>query len=282
MSRPAWAAIGRVPPSELREARLQLHWAAQILAAVGNALVSHETDDRHASLEAVFVGERGVLAGMPTETPEPIRAALDLEALEVVLLDGKAPIHSVKLDGRGLDEAVALVAEALGAAAGTAPPSLSLPDYEMPDHPIRTGAGFRGGGTAAFRELSLWFANAAAKLGVLEGPARVWPHHFDIAVLENVDSERSLNTGLSPGDEHYEEPYFYVSPWPYPDGVDPEALASGKGRWHREGFLAAVLTGSEIVASGSAADQEKTVDAFLEEARAAARGLLLPKGGDPP
>ena len=31
-----------------------------------------------------------------------------------------------------------------------------------------------------------------------------------------VESARTIGVGLSPGDENISEPYFYVTPWPYP------------------------------------------------------------------
>lgn len=42
----------------------------------------------------------------------------------------------------------------------------------------------------------------------------LWPEHFDVAV--ELGSERKgqrAGYGVSPGDEHYADPYVYVSPW---------------------------------------------------------------------
>jgi hypothetical protein len=79
-----------------------------------------------------------------------------------------------------------------------------------------------------------------------------WPHHFDIATLVSLEegspaNARSIGVGASPGDQYYDQPYFYISPWPRFDGEklpDPPA----PGRWHTEGFFGAVLTGEEILA----------------------------------
>ena len=46
---------------------------------------------------------------------------------------------------------------------------------------------------------------------------RCWPHHFDMATLFNLGEDRSIGVGFSPGDESYDEPYFYCTPWPPPD-----------------------------------------------------------------
>ena len=82
---------------------------------------------------------------------------------------------------------------------------------------------------------------------------RCWPHHFDIATVANLgprngnegsDQARSIGIGVSPGDEHYAQPYAYVSPSPRFDRLpDPPK----PGRWHTDGFFGAVATGDAIL-----------------------------------
>ena len=61
-------------------------------------------------------------------------------------------------------------------------------------------------------------------------PIRLWPEHFDIATV--IDR---ATYGVSPGDEHHDEPYLYVAPW---DPVEGEP-------WNARGF-----TGAELSAPG--------------------------------
>jgi hypothetical protein len=153
----------------------------------------------------------------------------------------------------------------------------------MPPHQLAGGAAYDGATalTAARTELAAWFANAGQSLERLRvqyvakvpsaSPVRCWPHHFDMATLISLNGgdpehARSVNAGLSPGDGSYDEPYFYVSPWPYPDtGKLPPLPAPGY--WHTQGFLAAVAPASQILA---AAAPERVVEDFLQEATAAA------------
>src|ERR1041384_8847530 len=102
--------------------------------------------------------------------------------------------------------------------------------YEIARHPIATGGAYRRGDVAEeLRLLATWFDEAHSALdGVGQrmrarpldaSPVRCWPHHFDMATLISLDEAkgekgRSVNAGFSPGDEHYEEPYYYVSPYP--------------------------------------------------------------------
>lgn len=108
------------------------------------------------------------------------------------------------------------------------------------------------------------------------GPIRCWPHHFDIATyvaLGSGDPETApgIGAGLSPGDESYGQPYFYVNPWPQPQaGALPGDIAPG--RWHTDGFVGAVATGDDVL---SLPDIISGTSAFVRMAYQAGRSLLL-------
>lgn len=134
----------------------------------------------------------------------------------------------------------------------------------------RPGDGCRPGSSA---RLARWFADGDAQLRPLAAswpgaaPVRVWPHHFDIgSVLPLGDGHGedapSIGAGLSPGDDGIPEPYLYVTPWPAPPADALPSLPAG-GRWHREGWTGAVLTGGEIVAAGEGTAQAEAARAFL-------------------
>ena len=137
-------------------------------------------------------------------------------------------------------------------------------------------------------ELGRWFADADTMLrriaAAIDGaePVRVWPHHCDIASLIALDPElpaeeaRTIGFGMTPGDGSYPEPYWYVTPWPYPQHPDLPELAGG-GAWHREGWMGAVLTGTRLVAA-DASTQAGQVSTFLESAIGACRNMLNPAG----
>jgi hypothetical protein len=155
--------------------------------------------------------------------------------------------------------------------------------YDMPAHAISQGAAYAPAGLSdALEELAAWFGNAALLLGPIQrqmigrklaaSPLRCWPHHFDLATLttltaRNPDATRYVGAGLSPGDEYYDEPYFYVSVYPEPD---PAALPNlpTLGHWHLRDFVAAVATAHKIV---RAKNQQPETDKFL---RAAVDGAL--------
>jgi hypothetical protein len=155
------------------------------------------------------------------------------------------------------------------------------PPYELPAHAVGGGAAYEAAAQAAgLAELSVWFDLAHAVLGgiaqkyaALEpGPSavRCWPHHFDIATLIGLDAAggetaRSVGVGMTPGDESYAQPYFYVTPWPYPDAADLMTLAE-PAFWHEDGWVGAVIEGSALLETKDAEAQEDMLSAALENA----------------
>ncbi|NNG17002.1 MAG: hypothetical protein HKM89_11020 [Gemmatimonadales bacterium] len=282
-----WEGVGRPAPQSLTGARLLLHWAAQVPAAVGHTFLAPTPDDSQSTLQ--WDPAHRMLVGQPVGTKRPVRAALDLSSLSLVLLEtGDERLADFTLDGKTLDEAY----EWMGAVASRFSEGVEGPlqrrDYDLPSHGVATGAEFTRGPSAEFEECTRWYANAHHALSrvkakaVNASPVRCWPHHFDIATLITLDSERedeqsrSINVGLSPGDGNYDEPYFYVNPWPQPEEPVLSALAAG-GHWHTEGWLGAVLPASDLVAAGSEAGQQADrVDRFLSSALAAATRMLMP------
>jgi len=272
-----WKTIGTVSPGELSQARLQLHWATQLVSASGTSLLPPEADYGHTNLG--WDRELGVLAGRHVGA-DALQAALVFEGLELVVVDGGRERSSMRLAGHTLTQALAWLGEEL---AGD-PAALALPVHEMPSAAVGEGGVFSDAGTGARVELADWFANAFASTeeAVADEPAaspvRCWPHHFDVASLITLDSTaspeeaRSIGVGFSPGDGSYDQPYFYVTPWPYPNTDDLPPLAGG-ARWHTEGWTGAVLTGEQLI-SVPPAEQQPTVRRALDRAVVACRELL--------
>ena len=269
-----WQVLGSISPKELTGARLVLHHAVQLAAAPGQHLLPRRPDDGQMAL----TWEAGAMVG---ETlPSGHRVALHLEAL---LLELRGPGISVQLplEGRSSEAALDWLRVEL-ARAGVEARSLTLAmPYELP--PLPLGAiTFRA--STGVTELAHWYADAAELLQgytALPGasPLRCWPHHFDLATLLSLETieavpdpeqARSIGLGFSPGDEGISEPYFYVTPWPYPEAAKPPALPAG--RWNRSPWFGAVLQASDLV---RATDQPILASAFLRAAHQACKGLLL-------
>jgi len=125
--------------------------------------------------------------------------------------------------------------------------------YQIPPHAVASGKAFSLAADGSFAELSAFYHDAwwlttsirTAHAGASE--PRIWPHHFDLAILISVPApsgsqSRSIGVGISPGDDSYPQPYIYVGPNPFPpmELLPPLTI----GQWHSDGWVGAVLTGS--------------------------------------
>jgi hypothetical protein len=165
---------------------------------------------------------------------------------------------------------------------GLKPASAISVTYDLPDEVSDLRVFEDVDGLAALAE---WFHLAATSLEAFArtnadldpgpSPVRCWPHHFDIATyvsLEAGDAEeaRGIGVGMSPGDGSYDQPYFYVNPWPHLDaGAVPGAVTPG--HWHTEGFVGLIATGTEIL---SLEDSRAATKTFLQMSFETGRSAL--------
>lgn len=243
--------------NRLRLARLVAHHAAQLAVAPASTFAP-EPDSAHTALSwsstlRAFVGarQRGRQTGLRLADLTLVVAGPDSQ-LATLPLTGMTRLDALSWLGRQFDEV------------------LTLPEHELPPHEVQTGGRFPAPDEAT-RQLASWLEGAADVLepqrARREGASavRLWSHHFDVATLVSLGHGRSVGLGLSPGDGSYDEPYWYVTPWPYPTHQRRGVLRHG--RWHSQGWVGAVLTQAEP------APARTQVEAFLDEAFEACREL---------
>jgi hypothetical protein len=279
-----WETLGAVEPRLLTDARLQMHWAAQAASAVGKLLGVPQPDFSQQSFQWLE-GPR-CLAQAPIAGRKSFRSALrfDPPSLAFLAEDGSS-LHEFPLHGRTLDEAYAWVRDTAQDLLSSPLPGELERGEGLPAHPVAEGAKFEVRSQAPFSELGRYYAGTSRLLTAITArrpeasPARCWPHHFDFATLLKLDdggdpeSARSVGVGFSPGDGSYAEPYYYVTPWPYPADPELPALPFG-GTWHREGWLGAVLLAESFVGTSSNGSQKRRIQEFLDAAVAACITML--------
>ncbi len=274
-----WRPLSGVDFGQLRQARLQAHYALQWLARAARAFVPPQPDDSHTNL-----GWDDALDGFVTHPLKgDLQLGLRMTELTLVLASPSVDVSFTLASHTDADARLRL--GDLLAAHDLDPARLDAKlRYEIADHAVAHGAAYDAS-SGALSDLAAWFANADQALdrirenmsarGLAPSAVRTWPHHFDMASLTllevcHAERARSVNAGFSPGDEHYEEPYFYVSPYPYPHPTKLPPLPP-TGHWHTRGFTAAIAPASRILA---AADREAAAEAFLTAAVEAASTAL--------
>lgn len=269
-----WTRIGEIEPRELTGARHEIHHALQLVSiAVGRSLLEAREDDSHTALSWLDVPAQWVGGEIPdTELRAGLRPA-DL----ALTLGGKDDPAGLQLElvGQTRQQALQWLRDRL-AEHGIDRQRVELDiHYDLPSHAVADGAAWSGDLGDGRAELTRYFAAASALLldvtrGTDATPILTWPHHFDMATLLDLGDDRTVGVGLSAGDGTYDEPYFYISPYPRPEaGVALPALPAG--HWHTDGFFAAVLTATELL---EADDPGESVRETVTSAIAAARGLL--------
>ncbi len=268
-----WKTLGIASMTELNDAKFQSHWAAQIVAAFGNAVLELRPDDSQSNLG--WVDSLGALCSHPTS--EGWSVGLRLADLTLLFVSSSHTVQSeCELQGKTLQQGLDWLTSTYSQHTKAPPPKpFALREYEMPSHPVENNAAFQLQHRAHFQELHNWYSNAHQVIRATSSkwseasPIRCWPHYFDIATLvslplpQNPDSSGTVGCGMSPGDGNYAEPYFYVTIWPYPEKDTLPDLTIG--RWHTEGFVAAVLTASDLLSNAQPITQGKRVHQFFQE-----------------
>ena len=277
-----WETVNRLDPTSLTDARLNAHWAAQVIAGVGEALVAPEPDFSHTSMG--WSDEFRALVGRSTARGS--RVALRLYDFTMHIHAAGVPVASTELEGKMLKDVLGWVIAALEEAeGGRLLKTPEIPSYEMPAHDVGNGKPFGPPAPERLVELARWYRNAARLAQIVSentlgaSPVQCWPHHFDIATLISLDpagsvskTARSIGFGLSPGDGSYDQPYFYINPWPFPLEGQGYRELDGGGHWHCEGWFGAVLPASAI--HGGAREQAEQVLSYARSAMAADRVIL--------
>jgi hypothetical protein len=250
-----WQPLAALEPSRLREARLGTHFAAQWLARAARAYVAPRPDDSHTNL-----GWDTVVGGLGTHPlPDGSRLALRLRDLTLMIISTQGQSQSLALGGLADADVRAWLARRVSELGLDAQKLDASSPYAMPSFGIATGARYTVDGDA-LSLLAAWYTNANSVLeetrqtllarGLSVPVVRCWPHHFDLDSLVTFPSAgptdvRTMGTGFSPGDEYYDEPYFYVSVHPAPAG---RPVLPPFAHWHTHDFTAAVATASALLA----------------------------------
>lgn len=281
----SWHLTGKIQPQELTESRLKLHYAIQFIAATGSALAEPLPDYSHTSL--TWNSDLKFFVGALIRATKLFQVALDPVSLTAVILDRQGEtIATFPLEGKTLLEGMDWHKQQMAPLGADADKIvfLSYPPDDFPDHAIAHGVAFDASGEAERQELANYYANTDRLLADIFAetedafPVHTWPHHFDMATLISIPGKKNgepmtVGVGMSPGDRSYDRPYWYVSPYPYPDPTSLSELDGG-GFWHTQHWVGAVLTASQLT-TDSAPAQAEQVRSFLHSAVKASKALLV-------
>lgn len=265
-----WVKLDQIENERLFQARAQLHQAVQLLTATGISFVSPRPDDSHTAI--TWNPDSNDLMSQAFGKGDTFRVSLRPLDLSLRVFHGDDTPMEMNLNGVTLKQAATdllFFLEDHGLPAG----SFTMErHFELPDYPSRWETAFDVSDSGAFQSLSSSYSNAFQYIqDIAQSDPRassilVWPHHFDLATLIDLGAGKSIGIGISPGDDSYTAPYYYVNVWPYPSAEQVLELPLKQGQWHTAGWTGIVLTFEEIAAESNEVQQFEMVKAFLKQA----------------
>jgi len=274
-----WIKLKHIKSDRLFEARAQLHQAVQLLTASGISFVTTRPDDSHTAI--TWNPDLNNMFSQRFGKENAFQLALDPVELSLRIIHGDVTLMQIALNGVTLRQA-AFDLQFFLEDQGLPPDVFTMKrHFKLPDYPDRWEIPFDTSDTLAFQTLSSSYSNAfhliqgIAQADVRASAVLTWPHHFDMATLINLGEGKSIGVGLSPGDESYTAPYYYVNVWPYPSEAQVLDFPLTNGMWHTEGWIGMVLTLEAITTESEEEKQREIVKTFLKEAMLISKSITL-------
>ncbi len=252
---------------QLSEVREETHKAVQLVAMVPRCLLDPDPTDGTASLlwdkhlrQLVSQDVHGLVAGF------------EFAHQEIHLIRNGQVIQKIATVGCTYEEVFKALKVALTEQGQNGEALRTDLPYVLPDAVVQRGGPFREQNAQDLDTLTMLYELSSEVLEGVFGDVkeasgvRCWPHHYDLATLvtliahENPEKAKTIGFGFSPGDEGYDEPYFYLTPWPYPEpgllfDLTPPAF------WNREGWTGGVLKAADL---SEGHEKETIIDYFKE------------------
>lgn len=275
-----WLPLSDVELSNLAQVRLQFHQGVQNVAAVGRRFLEKSKEDEQSTL--IWFPGLNRLAGKWITSTTTFRSSISFDDFAIYLVDSQYnTLATFFLHEKNHRQALVWLEEQIALLGlDTSQLTLNLP-YELPAEVSKVGKPFFLPDLNSAKELGRYFHNGYLVLSEVQAAfksseVRCWPKNFDLStriIVNNTGNPKTssfVTIGLSPGDQEFEEPYFYVAPWPYPA---TEALPSlTHGRWVEEHWIGAVLPAAELVLH---TDQHKVVKKFMSECFSVLRKVMI-------
>jgi len=266
-----WRSLLQLEPEKIQATRQLMHHAIQNVAAVGRKFSPQTDNDSYGTL--IWVPGLSRLAGEWVTGNITFRSSLSIEDFKVLLVDKKvSTLASFELEGRTYRQLMLWLEEQIGKLGlEAANLTMNLP-YKLPDHPILSGEPFRLEFGRAAVELSKYYHNAYVILRQIkqeyesDGEIVIWPRRFDMAMSITLkdtgdpETDTVITFGMSPGDESFPNPYFYISTKPFVDTALCSKLPDN-ALWVSEEWTGAVLLSKQLFEG----DQELKVKTFFKE-----------------
>lgn len=245
------------PPLPLKEwqaTRDTVQGYAQVVGKIRRAMTPHQRHWFHVNLRTAALG----LTTTPIKTGNiAYELLLDFTGHQLVISTSTGDWAEVDLDGQSAQEFCEEVTRALDEM-GIAVP---IDSEQFDDEDGTYDPDYVEDCWQVLSQIDLVLKEFLGQLRGRKGPVSFWPHHFDLAGLwftgrlvpgqdpnDEEMADEQMNFGFSTGDEGIPDAYFYITAYPWPDGLENTTLPA-PARWHAQGWKGAVMMYADLIAA---------------------------------
>jgi hypothetical protein len=249
----------------------RIHLLCQVLAKVNRNFVPEKEDFSHSTLSFDAFGEQIVSRWIESKNGKIIMA-LDLRDYCFYWLDESfQKIKEYAISGKTIaqiEDEIASDFEYIGLGKDGFSKKLK---YKITEYPFRN----ESLQTLEIQSLNKWIlyrnmANEACQRFLrhlmIEDEIRIWPHHFDTGIYEDIDGKIGIGFGLAIQDALVDSPYFYLSGYLLEGELSfknlPELIF---GKWDIGDWNGAVLPINDID-NLSDIEKQRALDGFIKSA----------------
>ncbi len=274
-----WMPLKEMQLKGLREVLNMQHFAAQLIAVIGEHLIPERKDSSHTAME--FSVSRKMLIGEKIPADKPIRVGLNIIDLSLNILSSRLEVlQTGALNGHTTTEGFNFFKKHLGSY-GVDISGLDLTlDYQLSTGPVKKEQSFEVGYPDAAEETVKYRANAKFLLQFFNrvfkhtSEIHIWPLDFctSSVIYSGFDDKNHphhvVSFGFSPQNDTINEPHYYVGHNADHDIIypDPMPVLKGGGHWNRGEWKGAYLSVSDIWAHSNAATQFNMTSEFFASA----------------
>ncbi len=225
MPRQEWRVFEDLDFDKIKYARIQYHQAIQNVSAVGRTFLPNADHDQSAALSWVPGHYR--LAGNWIKGNQLFRSSIGFKEFAIYMVDRQVQVISkLSLHGVTFRQSLLWLEQQVGLLGLETAHLEDKAPYEIPKYIFQTEP-FEDPGSDYRLFLGSLFHNTMTVMKeVAESWAypkqhAVWPQQFEFGMAVTLkdtgsqDTNTRITIGVSPGDELFDAPYFFVATWPH-------------------------------------------------------------------
>lgn len=261
---------------QLNQALGQLHHATQFVAMAGKAFLSHLDDDSHNNM--FWDANHNAQVGRTIRGKQNFNVALLIKDFALAFIDNDNEIVDHQpLDGMTMTQTM----EWMKAKLEEQGKDINLYKwdlhYDIPVYPYDEQP-YQKPADEVLSDIAAYRTNANAILGNIAmkfdgaSEVRIWPHHYDTGIYIPYEKDddgkdtKGIFAGWNMADEHVDEPYYYITFFPYKQ-VKLHQLPAliSKGYWHTKAFLGVFMKSTKLASIDNPKEQLHQCKEFFEE-----------------